>query len=186
MKNDAELLWAMLAQQGHYPMGEERRLLQKWFDLQNSYPSDGWVGAADARASHHRKVLACEEELRELHEQSGRHRPERRSGPNGGKPTGKCVCGETLAPEVSDTYREPLRRAKVQRMTLFRLPARPGQATVMSEQSEGFHLVIKEFLARGDCQLVMELENGDEVNLLPDLGNWELLHRQPFQASVLV
>jgi hypothetical protein len=38
-------------------------LLSQWQSLYHTWPSDGWDGAAEARAVHHRKVMAVERQI---------------------------------------------------------------------------------------------------------------------------
>lgn len=43
-------------------------LTERWLTLRDTWPCDGWDGAADARARHHRLVRDCEARLAEVHQ----------------------------------------------------------------------------------------------------------------------
>ena len=71
---------------------EEERLIGSIDWLDRSWPSDGWEGAADAAAAHASQLRPLEQELAEIHEKLGRHRPDIARY----YPKGTCHCGARL------------------------------------------------------------------------------------------
>jgi hypothetical protein len=78
-------------------MTDESPLLHEWMRLNRTWPSDGWDGAAEARAAHDRLVKLVEEDLAADHAINGH-------GPciNYGVRQVTCICGQPTNGRLAD------------------------------------------------------------------------------------
>jgi len=71
---------------------QEEELIKQIDQLDRSWPSDGWDGAAMVIAQHVQRIRALEQQLAPIHEQHGRHRPDLKRY----YPPKTCYCGINL------------------------------------------------------------------------------------------
>lgn len=75
--------------------------------------------------------------------------------------------------------------AQVQSMTL--LPLASDKPLVMRKTSPSeFHLVIKEFLVRGDCFLRIQIAGGRSFRLSPESDGWQVFIDEPVNKRRLL
>ncbi len=69
---------------------DDKALFERLKNLYETWPSDGWVGAAAVIAVHAEKAYAVEQEFKLQHESLGKH------GLEHPYYKGQCVCRENL------------------------------------------------------------------------------------------